>query len=284
MEKLTASVVLFNTPRIQIERLFKSVFDSKCVQTFYIIDNSPSDKWRILEREYEKEAGLAGTRLRYIHNQNLGYGSSHNLAMHEAIEAGAKYHVVLNPDVYFDSTVLSELAGFMDANTDAAYVLPRVEFPDGELQYLCKLLPTPADLIFRRFLPKSWGVKRNDRYCLKASGYDKVINPPCLSGCFMFMRLATLQENNIFFDDGYFMYCEDFDLIRRLHRVSKTLYYPAVTIVHDHAQESYKSKKMLMAHIKSAVRYFNKWGWLFDSERQKMNKKILREIAESSSL
>ena len=41
--KLTASVVLFNTPRSQIELLFKSVFDAKCVEIFYIIDNSPND-------------------------------------------------------------------------------------------------------------------------------------------------------------------------------------------------------------------------------------------------
>jgi len=108
--------------------------------------------------------------------------------------------------------------------------------------------------------------------------FNSVINSPCLSGCFMFMRLSTLQENDIFFDDQYFMYCEDFDLIRRLHRVAKTLYFPGVTIVHDHARESYKSEKMLWAHIKSAVRYFNKWGWAFDRERREMNKGILGEL------
>lgn len=271
---LSASVVLFNTPRKQIEALFKSVLESGCVKIFYIIDNSPNDKWRILEKEFSSSK----TEIRYIHNANLGYGASHNLAMKEAIEKGSTYHVVLNPDIYFEKSVLSELVRFMDENTDAAYVLPKVIYPNGELQYLCKLLPTPADLIFRRFLPKRWGVKRNDRYCLKTSGYDKVMNPPCLSGCFMFMRLATLQENDIFFDDGYFMYCEDFDFIRHLHRVAKTLYYPFVTIVHDHQKESYKNRKMLLAHIKSAVRYFNKYGWLFDRERREMNKKVLREI------
>lgn len=276
--KLTASVVLFNTPRSQIELLFKSVFDARCVEIFYVIDNSPNDKWRVLETEYANIADNAGTKIRYIHNQNLGYGASHNLAMQEAIEDGSVYHVVLNPDIYFEENVLSSLINFMDKNSDTAYVLPRVEYPNGELQYLCKLLPTPVDLIFRRFLPKGWGKNRDDRYCLKSSGYNKVMNPPCLSGCFMFMRLSILQENNIFFDDGYFMYCEDFDLIRRLHRVAKTLYFPDVTIVHDHARESYKSKKMLWAHIRSAVRYFNKWGWFYDRERRKMNKRVLGEI------
>lgn len=48
-KKLTASIVLFDTPRVQIEAVLKSVFDSACVETLYIIDNSPNDKWRILE-------------------------------------------------------------------------------------------------------------------------------------------------------------------------------------------------------------------------------------------
>ena len=275
--KITASIVLFNTPRTQIDSVLKSVFESGCVEILYIIDNSPSDRWRILENR-NKGDRCKNTKIRYIHNENLGYGASHNLAMQEAIESGSVYHVVLNPDIRFGAEVLPALVDFMEENNDASYVLPKVVYPDGEIQYLCKLLPTPGDLIFRRFLPKSWGKKRNDRYCLKMSGYDKVINPPCLSGCFMFLRLSVLAENSIFFDEGYFMYCEDFDLMRRLHRVSKTLYFPEVQIVHDHQKESYKNRKMLIAHIKSAVRYFGKFGWWFDRERQAMNKRVLGEI------
>ena len=273
-KKLTASIVLFNTPRLQIE----SVFDSACVETLYIIDNSPNDKWRILEKRSE-ENGV--TKIRYIHNENLGYGASHNLAMHEAIENGSEYHIVLNPDIRFSPEVLPVLTDFMDKNPDAAYVLPKVVYPNGEIQYLCKLLPTPGDLIFRRFLPKTkWSEKKNDRYCLKNFGYDKVINPPCLSGCFMLMRLSVLAENNIFFDGRFFMYFEDFDILRRLHRVSKTLYFPGVQIIHDHQKESYKNRKMLLAHIKSAFRYFGKYGWWFDRERKEMNERVLEEIGE----
>ena len=274
---LTASIVLYNTPRAQIDAVLHSVFGSRCVEMLYIIDNSPNDRWRILEKE--------SSAVRYIHNANLGYGASHNLAMQEAIEAGADYHVVLNPDIYFGAEVLSELVRFMDANPDAAYVLPRVTYPDGELQYLCKLLPTPFDLLFRRFLPKTKQTEKlNARYELRASGYGKIMNPPCLSGCFMFLRLSTLQKHNLFFDDGYFMYCEDFDLMRRIHRVAKTLYYPNVSIVHDHARESYKSRKMLLAHIKSAIRYFNKFGWFFDAERRTMNRQILCELRDMREL
>lgn len=273
---LTASVVLYNTPRAQIHALFESVAASGCVRTLYVVDNSPSDRFRILEKEWAEKLNV-----RYIHNANLGYGASHNLAMQEAAAAGSDYHVVLNPDIRFGADVLLSLARFMDSRPDAGYVMPKVTYPDGSLQYLCKLLPSPFDLFFRRFLPKSGILKKlNDRYELRESGYDKIMNPPCLSGCFMFLRLSFLVEQNLFFDERYFMYCEDFDLMRRIHRVAATLYFPDVSIVHDHAKESYKSRKMLAAHIKSAIRYFNKWGWIFDRDRRKMNKAILKEIEE----
>lgn len=271
---ITASIVIYNTPKGQIDQVLKSVFESKCVNKLFIIDNAYNNENKLFFESLKNE-----TVIEYIPHENTGYGSSHNIAMHKSIEEGSDYHIVLNPDIYFDSNVLSELLNFMEENKDAGYVLPRVTYPDGELQYLCKLLPTPFDSIFRRFLPKIKIIKKlNDRYELRISGYDKIMNPPCLSGCFMFLRLSTLKEFNLFFDESFFMYFEDFDLMRRIHKISKTIYFPKVTIIHNHAKASYKSKKMLLIHIKSAFHYFNKWGWIFDKERKEMNKQILNEI------
>ena len=217
---LTAAVVLHKTPKSQIEGLLESILPS-AIEQFFIIDNSPDDRWRSLEKRSHK--------IRYVHSENLGYGSSHNIAIQLAQEAGARYHIALNPDIRFECDVPQKLAAFMDEHTDAVYVLPKVVYPSGEVQFLCKLLPTPSDVIFRRFLPsvgplKTWKAKRDAHYCLKASGYDKTINPPCLSGCFMFLRLDVLKANGISFDERFFMYFEDFDLIRRLHRVGILCY------------------------------------------------------------
>ncbi|MCM1440274.1 MAG: glycosyltransferase family 2 protein [Roseburia sp.] len=271
---VTASVVLFNTQKQHIDTLLKCIIPS-CVEKLYIIDNSFNDRWREIENLSEK--------LRYIHNKNIGYGASHNLAIHLAVESGSNFHLIMNPDIRFEPGVLEELRNVMNENEDVVYILPKVVDINGEVQYLCKLLPTPEDLIFRRFIPakgllKKWKEKKNARYCLMDSGYDKVINPPCLSGCFMFMRLSAITNNDIFFDEDFFMYFEDFDLIRRLHRIGKTIYYPEVVIIHDHARESYKNYKMLKVHIKSAIHYFNKYGWVFDKERRKMNEQILKEL------
>ena len=271
---LTVSIVLYETPISQIKTILKSIIDSKSVIKIYIIDNAPTD-----ENKNIFMANEFNNIIEYIPHENTGYGSSHNIALHKAVELGSDYHVVLNPDIEFESDVLNKLAAYMDNNKDVVYMLPKVIYPNGDLQYLCKLLPTPADLILRRFIPNcGWKQKKDAKYSLKHSGYDRIMNPPCLSGCFMFMRVSTLKENNIFFDERYFMYLEDFDLMRRLHRVGKTIFYPEVTIIHNHAKESYKSKKMLKIHIQSAIKYFNKFGWIFDKERKEMNKRILDEI------
>lgn len=274
----TVSIVLYKTNRTQLNTVLDCTIASNCVDKIYLVDNSPTDEL--------KEYANYNPNIEYIFNNgNIGYGSAHNIAIKKTIELCSDYHLVLNPDIRFEKGVLKKCLGYMDKNTDIGYLLPKVTYPNGDLQYLCKLLPTPIDLIFRRFIPsfgplKKWKHKINDRYTLKDSGYDKIMNPPCLSGCFMLFRCSILKENDIYFDDNFFMYCEDFDLIRRIHRVAKTVYYPEVSIIHDHAQESYKNKIMLKQHIKSALYYFNKYGWFFDKERKVMNKKIFTEIDE----
>lgn len=270
---ITASIVLYKTEKKLIKNILHSVINSKIIDRLFVIDNSPAKENEVFFSTYNF--------IEYIPHENTGYGSSHNIALHKAIELGSDYHVVLNPDIEFEETVLNSLIEYMNLNRDVVYILPKVTYPNGELQYLCKLLPTPLELILRRFLPKNkWTKKLDDRYSLVHSGYNKIINPPCLSGCFMFMRVSALRENDIFFDERYFMYLEDFDLMRRLHRVGKTIFYPEVTIIHNHAKESYENKKMLKVHIQSAIKYFNKFGWFFDKERKTMNKQILKEIEE----
>jgi GT2 family glycosyltransferase len=161
-------------------------------------------------------------------------------------------------------------------NTDIGHLMPKVLYPDGQIQYLCKLIPTPFDLIFRRFLPENWTKKRRDKFELRASGYSKIMDVPYLSGCFMFLRTKALEEIGLF-DERFFMYPEDIDLTRRIHRKYRTVFYPEVSVIHNHAQSSYKSLRMLWIHISNMIKYFNKWGWIFDNERKKINKAILNK-------
>jgi GT2 family glycosyltransferase len=112
---------------------------------------------------------------------------------------------------------------------------------------------------------------------MHGSGYDKVMDVPALSGCFMLMRVETVMRVGPF-DERFFLYFEDVDLSRRVGHVARTVFVPSVSIVHDYAKGSYRSWRLLWHHSVSAVRYFNKWGWLHDPERERINALALRAL------
>lgn len=262
---ITASIVIYKTNPEMLKTLLDCIKASDSVEKLWVIDNYP-----IAENAWIKDCLPC---IEYIENTNTGYGHAHNIALHKAVEVGSTYHVVLNPDLEFDSHALKNLAAYMDLRSDAGWVMPKVIYPNGEIQYLCKKLPTPFHLFLRRFLPEwDWVERKDEDFELRHTGYNKEMNVPFLSGCFMFLRVETIAKHALFFDERFFMYCEDLDLSRRFHAVSKTMFNPAVTIIHNHERASYKSKKLLICHVKSVFKYFNKWGWIFDKERKMFNK------------
>ena len=268
---LAAAIVLYHNKKEQLEKVINSFLDTNLNVKLYLIDNSSNNDL--------KELSNIDKRIEYIfNNANLGYGSAHNIAMQKSIEENIPYHIVLNPDIYFENDVLEELYNYMEENKDIGNIMPNILYPDGDTQHLCKLLPTPVDLILRRFIPsKKWKERRNEKYELRFTNYNNVMSTPSLSGCFMFLRTSTLKEIGLF-DENIFMYLEDNDLNRRIHAKYKTIFYPKVSIFHEYEKESYVNKKLLGYHIKSAIYYFNKWGWLFDKERDEINTRCLEEL------
>ena len=131
--------------------------------------------------------------------------------------------------------------------------MPKVYYPNREIQYLCKLIPTPLDLLIRRFLPKFLTKKWTYKFELRDFGYDKLLDVPYLSGCFMFLRTKALKDVGVF-DERFFMYPEDIDLSRRIHQKYRTVFYPDVSIIHHHAQSSYVNLKMLMVHTTNMIK------------------------------
>ena len=76
------------------------------------------------------------------------------------------------------------------------------------------------------------------------------------------------------------MYYEDFDLSRRIHTKYKTLYYPNVSVIHGYARGASKNFKLFKFFISSAIKYFNKYGWIIDSNRKKVNKMVKKSLAD----
>ncbi len=230
------------------------------------VDNSPRENLRAVVEAYDATYIWQG--------QNRGFGVGHNIALRRMLDS-SKYHLVVNPDVIFTNGVIECLYQFMEENPCIGLVMPRILNQDGTEQNLCKLLPSPIDLFARRFLGRAGKVlfrNRWDQYELRTLDMNVVREVPSLSGCFMFMRTSVLRETGLF-DERYFMYLEDVDLCRRIGRVSQTVFYPHVSIVHGYTKGSYQDARLLKHHISSAIKYFSKWGWFYDPEREHLNRK-----------
>jgi GT2 family glycosyltransferase len=127
----------------------------------------------------------------------------------------------------------------------------------------------------RRFVPDKLSRKSREKFTLRATGYDRIMFVPYLSGCFMLLRRAALKDVGLF-DERFFMYPEDIDITRRIAMKYDTIFYPLVSVRHEYGGASKRSLKMFVVHTYNLIKYFNKWGWFFDNERKYLNLKTLR--------
>lgn len=272
IEDVAVSIVLYQTDAEELSLCLGDL--ERCgIRQVYLIDNSPTDELKRFARKHQKIV------VEYIHmEKNVGYGAAHNVALRKSMSLRREYHLVLNSDVRIPSAdALQKIVAFMDENPHVGLLTPRMEYPDGRLQYNVKMLPAPIDLIFRRFLPKGVAKSRNEKYQLEFWNHHSTVNVPYHQGSFMFLRVSMLYKVGIF-DERFFMYPEDIDLTRRIHRVSETLYWPEVTVVHAHRAESYKNVRMMWIHAWNMIKYFTKWGWVFDSERRRFNRRLIKSL------
>lgn len=266
---ITASVVLFNNNPDSISELVKSLINQG-IEYIYLIDNSRINS----EVIYSK---LINTEYCHCPN-NPGFGAAHNLAITKSMKKNGKYHFVVNPDIQLTKNVISKMVEFMSQDLSIGMMMPQILNTDGSVQYLPKLLPSPLSLINRKLsLPFGFSRQFIENYELRFVSQDKIYNCPIISGCFTLLNLEVIRSEGGY-DETFFLYFEDFDLSRRISRNFKTLYFPFVHVTHGYDSGANKSIKLFFSFVFSAIKYFNKWGWIFDKERDEINKRTLIQL------
>ncbi len=255
--RITACIVTYRSPIEQVRAAVASFLSTPLPVAISIIDNDSGADYVQALRQIEGitliEAGA-----------NKGYGAGHNIGFAKA--PASDYHLILNPDVVIHEGTLQAMTDYMDANPDIGLLAPKVQNADGSLQPLNKRLPTVFDLFARRFLPKRvqqknpYVQRKMARYEMRDVSYDKIIDVPFISGCFMLFRSEVLRRVGGF-DTRYFMYLEDCDITRRTSAIARCVYYPNASITHHWARGSHKSWRLLRVMLHSMWVYFNSWGW-----------------------
>ncbi len=270
MKLITISVVLYNTSLFDIEAVINSVDFTICDLVFFDNSNSASIK-EYVERFAEVSYVSIG--------KNIGFGAAHNIVLKNT-SLDTRYVLVLNPDVFFEKSLLKNLLSIYNVKKNVGIVAPKVVYPNGDLQYTCRLLPSIKDLLIRKFVIMTKGENSLELGDLRFTGYSKEMNVPFVLGCFLLLE-RSLYNAIGGFDERFFMYMEDLDLCRKVLCAEKDiLFIPDVSITHRYGKGSRRYFKLMRYHFVSMMKYYNKWGWLFDEDRKRINNKVLLELGK----
>lgn len=269
--KLNVSIVTYHTDATELHTCLACLLGSTAVSRVDIIDNGREERLRQLAESYRTP------RLTYTPADNRGYGAGNNISLRRSLEEKADYHLVMNSDVYFKPDTIEKCLAYMDTHPECGQLIPRTVFPDGSYQPVCHPLPSPMDLLKHRFLPRKFGRRWRDSYEMRDIRLTEPLNVPYHHGCFMLFRTQALRDVGLF-DERFFMYPEDIDITRRVHERYETVYFPGAEIVHAHRADSRRNYRMLWIHASNMLRYFRKWGFVFDKKRRRANEALRRRI------
>lgn len=216
----------------------------------YVFDNKSPDSLKtqeIVTKDFPEVTLIAS-------EENRGFGYGHNKIIDLVT---SDYHLILNADVEFEMDAMSDLIKCLEDNADVALVTPEIRNTDNTIQHLPKEFPKLKYVL-------SSTISSFAKYRVDYTRAHSVITEPAemdiSTGCFMVVRTSQLKEVGGF-DDGYFLYFEDFDLSMKLRKFGKLIYYPLVYVKHFWHRDSKKSRKLFVVQVQSMMRFY--WKWAF---------------------
>ncbi|WOC39249.1 glycosyltransferase family 2 protein [Polaribacter sp. HL-MS24] len=244
---ITATIVLYHEDLDVLQKTVDSFLKIPFKKRLFLVDNSATD---VLKKSFPQE------EITYIFTgKNIGFGAAHNLVLNHI---NSNYHLVLNPDVAFEEAVLPVLIRQLEMDKELALISPKVMYPSGEHQFVCRTYPTLFDLINRRFKFSKNAILKHE---YRTQDLSQPFYPDFIHGCFLVFKTSIFKDLNGF-DERYFLYMEDVDICKKIDAIGKKkLYYPKVEIEHILKRGSSKNFHLLILHISSAIKYFFKWGF-----------------------
>lgn len=247
--EISATIVLYNQNKEELRKSITSFLNiENRSKKLFLIDNSPSNSVDISE--------FNSDNIVYIfNNKNLGFSKANNLVIND-IKETSKYHLILNPDVFFSANILEKLINKLEEDKTLSLITPKVKFLNNKHQYNVRRFPSFLDLIVRKL---NIYKKRIHKQEYRDRDLSKPFYPEAIHGCFMLFKTKDFVDLNGF-DERYFLYMEDIDICKKIDAIGKKkMYYPNVEITHILKQGSSKNIKLFIYHLSSAIKYFLKW-------------------------
>ena len=189
-------------------------------------------------------------------SENRGFAHACNVGWRKG---DAPFALFLNPDATIDGESLRRLVGAAEAAPGIGAVAPKIVADNGSLDLSQRRFPrlrsTYAQALFlhRLFPSAEW----TDELVRDTNAYERPGTPEWASGACLLVRRSALERLDGL-DDGFFLYCEDLDLCRRLRDAALEIRFePGAVAVHEGGASAPRTS-LLPVLAASRVRYARK--------------------------
>ena len=165
-------------------------------------------------------------------DDNRGFGHACNVGWRRG---DAPFVLFVNPDAVMDEASVRRLVEAAERDPRVGVAAPRIVDTDGELDFSLRRFPrlrsTYAQAFFvHRLLPAAdW----TDEVVRSPDAYERPWTPDWVSGACLLVPRPVLERLGGF-DEGFFMYCEDIDLCRRVWDLDLVVtFVPEALAVHE---------------------------------------------------
>lgn len=221
MAKKVSVIILNYKVKDQVLECIQSIVKSNYTPLeIIVVDNNSQDGIADIIKKYPG--------IKFIQTgDNLGYTGGNNIGIKKALDLGAEYILVLNPDTTIDKNAINYLVGSVE-NLDAGIVGPKIFFEGAKkIWYAGGIFDGDNILGIHR------GVDEID-----TGQYDHQENTEFVSGAAIFIKKEVFTKIG-FFDEKYFLYLEDLEFCYRAKiNGVKIVYNPKALVYHENAKST----------------------------------------------
>jgi GT2 family glycosyltransferase len=171
----------------------------------------------------------------------------------------APFVLFLNPDARIEPSAVLQLAAALESSDRVGAAAPKILHGDGTVDFSLRRFPrlssTYAQALFlHRLFPRA---RWSDELVRSTEAYAQAGAAEWVSGACLVVRRTALEALGGF-DEGFFMYCEDTDLCKRLHEQElEVRFVPDALAVHEGGASAPRPS---LAHVlaRSRIRYARK--------------------------
>ena len=257
---VTVSIVAYNSKNVLENCIGSIIKTAKDIRIeIIVVDNCSEDG----------SAGLIKSHFPGVilieNKENAGFGKAHNQAFR--LSKG-KYFLILNPDTVIFPEAINKMVAFMESHEHAGVAGCKI-FWDNDKNFMfpdLRIHNLKTSIIqftsFCSFFPNSliskWYWKT--AYPLWDTKTKIPIEVDGITGGLMLVRREAFESVG-FFDENFFLFFEEHDLLRRIKKGGWEIYYlPDAEILH-YFEESFRNSSIDIdtVYMQSALYYYKKY-------------------------